>query len=179
MRLHCLRIETIWNTSLLIALLFAALISQAAPSLPALPSSTNLPLLTISGKIGTKDHVGKAEFSLAALDNLPQQTNETWTPWHNGVQKFSGPTFYEVLKAVNAQGTNVVVTAINDYASTIPIQELRQYPIILATRINGKTIPIRDKGPLILIYPFDRYPETKNEISYFRSVWNVRAVEVR
>ena len=179
MRPFCARIATPWNAILPLALSFVAQTTWAAPALSTLSSPTNPPLLTITGKMGVNGQQGKAEFSLATLDNLPQQTNETWTPWHNGVQKFSGPTFYDVLKAVNARGTNVMVTAINDYASTIPFSELRKYPILLATRINGKPIPIRDKGPLFVVYPFDKYPETKNEISYFRSVWSVKLIEIR
>jgi hypothetical protein len=142
-------------------------------------STTNRVLLTISGKITKKNRGDTAVYDLAALDALNQKEVKTWTPWHNGKPTFTGPLFSDVLDNVQAQGTDVVVTAINDYTSTIPIQELRKWPIILATRIDGKTISVREKGPIFTIYPFDQFPETKNEVCFFRFVWQVKSIEVR
>lgn len=169
--------DTLRKISCIFALLWSGVLCQSDPS--PLSSTTNRVLLTVSGKINKKNHGETFVFDQVALDALNQRELKTSTPWHKGRPTFSGPLFSEVLDHVQAQGTNVIVTAINDYSSTIPIQDLRKWPIVLATRIDGKVIPIREKGPIFVIYPFDTFPETKNEVSFFRSVWQVKSLEVQ
>ena len=38
---------------------------------------------------------------------------------------------------------------------------------------------VREKGPLFVIYPFDADPSLFNEKYFNRSVWQVKAIEVR
>ena len=58
-----------------------------------------------------------------------------------------------------AEGTAVHATALNDYAVTIPIDELRRYPVLLALKMNGQYLKIMDKGPIWIVYPRDQYRE--------------------
>ena len=44
---------------------------------------------------------------------------------------------------------------------------------------NGEYMPIRDKGPLFIIYPYDGNPELKNQKYYSRSVWQVARIDVK
>ena len=39
------------------------------------------------------------------------------------------------------------VTALNDYTTVIPLSDFKKYNAILALKINGKYMRIRDKGP--------------------------------
>lgn len=169
--------EMLRKVTFIVAMLWSGVLCQSDSS--PLSSTTNHVLLTVSGKINKKNHGETSVFDRAALEALNQQETKTSTPWHKGRPTFKGPLFSDVLDHVQAFGTEVVVTAINDYSSTIPIQDLRKWPIILATRMDGKTMSIREKGPIFVIYPFDKFPETKNEVSYFRSVWQVKSIEVR
>ena len=49
---------------------------------------------------------------------------------------------------------------------------------ILATKIDGKPMSIRDKGPLMLVYPFDLDADLYNEKYFSRSVWQIKEIEV-
>ena len=40
-------------------------------------------------------------------------------------------------------------------------------------------MPVRDKGPLFIIYPFDANPELKSQTYYSRSVWQVAKIVVK
>ena len=40
----------------------------------------------------------------------------------------------------------MVATALNDYVATLPLQELYQYPVMLAFKMNGEYLKIKDKG---------------------------------
>jgi hypothetical protein len=39
-------------------------------------------------------------------------------------------------------------------------------------------MPVSDKGPFFIIYPFDSFEELKNELYYSRSAWQVRSITI-
>jgi len=143
-----------------------------------LATPTGEVILEMGGAVSITNGDGVARFDLPLLDALPQRETRTNTPWYDGVHVFSGPTFTDLLAAVGAEGSTLRVTAINDYAVEMPIAELTSHPVILATRLDGEEMSIRDKGPLFVIFPFDEAPELVNELSFSRSVWQVRQIEV-
>ena len=136
-------------------------------------------LLTISGRISTTNAVGEARFDLAMLERLAGRKTVTETPWTSGTNTFLGPLGSAILDAVGASGKVLAIKALNDYTCEIPVEDFRKWPVILATRMNDCPLTIRSKGPLFLIYPFDRYPYLYNEIYFNRSVWQVKSIEVR
>ena len=68
--------------------------------------------------------------------------------------------------------------ALNDYAATVPIDDFAKFNVILAMKRDGQYMPVRDKGPLFVIYPYDSSPELKSQVYYARSVWQVKSLEV-
>jgi hypothetical protein len=72
-----------------------------------------------------------------------------------------------------------VVTAINDYVTEIPRSDFETWPVILAIRHNGEAMPVRDKGPIFVIYPFDSDNTLNSEVYYGRSAWQVKSIEVK
>jgi hypothetical protein len=40
-------------------------------------------------------------------------------------------------------------------------------------------MPIRDKGPLFIVYPFDSDPRLQTEQYYGRAVWQLKELNVR
>lgn len=135
-------------------------------------------VLKISGKIGTKNTVDAAVFDDALLDALPQKSFVTETPWTKGSVKFTGPLLSDVLKAVNASGTNIKAVALNDYKVNIPVEDIRKYGIILTRQIDGKMLTVRDKGPLFVMYPFEQFPELKTSVYFSRCIWQLQSISV-
>lgn len=162
---------------LVIALL--ALSPIAAASAQDLPAPTGPVVLTISGAIGATNMDGAAAFDQAMLDGLAQHTINSETPWYDGERTFSGVLFSAVLEAVGATGSALSVTALNGYSADIPRSDVTDSPVILASRVNGDLLSVRDKGPLFVIYPFDSHPELFNEVYFGRSVWQVTAMSVQ
>jgi hypothetical protein len=136
-------------------------------------------ILTVVGKIGQTNADGRAEFDLAMLENLKGRITRTKTPWMEGQSEFSGPLLREVLAAVGATGKTLKVTALNDFVAYLPDKDALEHDTILATRLDGSIMSVRDKGPLFLIYPFDREPALYNEKYFARSVWQITEIEVR
>ena len=59
------------------------------------------------------------------------------------------------------------------------MEDVTRYNVILAVKRNGEYMPVRDKGPLFIIYPFDSNPELKSQTYYSRSVWQVAKIVVK
>jgi hypothetical protein len=135
-------------------------------------------VLKVSGKIGLKNAVDGAVFDDAMLDALPQKSFVTETPWIKGAVKFTGPLLSDVLKVVNASGSNLKAVALNDYKINIPMEDAVKYGVILARQMDGKVMTIRDKGPLFVMYPFEKFPEIKTSVYFSRCIWQLQSIVV-
>jgi hypothetical protein len=84
-----------------------------------------------------------------------------------------------LMQQVGATGESVVVYALNDYSTEIPMADFSLYPVILALKRDGQYMPVRDKGPLFIVYPYDSAPELKHQKYYSRSAWQVARMVVK
>lgn len=163
--------------------LLSSMIAALAAVMPSDGLCLDLPtgkvVLTIRG-VGLKNaNVGDtAQFDMTMLESLAGRTAEVRTPWFKGVSIFSGPYLRSVLEAAGATGTMLRISAINDYSSDIPVED-SEMDVIIATRLEGKPMSVRDKGPMILIYPFDLEADLYREKYFSRSVWQIDEIEVR
>jgi hypothetical protein len=153
-----------------------AVFSGAARALEA-PSGAIV--LTVSGKLRTPNQGERAVFDMAMLEKLPQRSFSTTTPWYGEPHKFTGPLLRDVLAAAGAEGKQLKAVALNDYKVDIPAEDAKAYDIVLARLMDDKPMPVRDKGPLFIIYPFDARPELRNTIYYSRCAWQLKAIEVQ
>src|SRR6202165_2744858 len=131
------------------------------------------PILTISGKIAPPGGATIIQFDRAAFEALGMVTIETKTPWYPDTVKFEGVPLEKLMTIAGANGTTVTAVALNDYSSEIPIEDFSKYHPILAIKRNGEYMPVSDKGPLFVIYPFDSDSELQSKRFYGRAVWQV------
>lgn len=143
-----------------------------------LSKPTGQVLLTVSGNIENTNEDGKATFDTASLEKLGMVSFQTTSPWYNGRTTFTGISIQKLMDFVGAKGSVVKVTALNDYTTVIPLDDFKKYNVILALKINGKYMRIRDKGPLFIVYPYDSIPELNNQIYYSRSAWQVSRMDI-
>ncbi|WFE76286.1 hypothetical protein [Roseinatronobacter sp. S2] len=157
---------------------FFLLFSTSPVASQALDQPQGTVILEISGQVAVTNTEGAAQFDLEMLEALDQLVIDVETPWHEGPQQFSGPRLVDLMAAVGAVGSELRFVAINDYAANMPWDDIQAHDVILASRQNGDTMSVRDKGPLFVIYPFNENPELRNEVYYGRSVWQVKAIQV-
>lgn len=162
----------------LVVALCVMLIDMSAARAHSLPVPEGDVILTVSGDITHTNGDDVARFDRAMLRDLPQGVIETHTPWTEGVSRFEGPRLDAIADAVGAQGDSLHVVALNDFAADVPLPEARDYGVILAMRRDGEAMPIREYGPLFVVYPFDEHPELQTEAVRFRSVWQVSRIVV-
>ncbi len=136
-------------------------------------------ILSVSGKIGAKNKGDLALFDMAMIEKLPQHSFTTRTPWYDKPVKFTGPLLADVLAAVKASGTTVSAVAINDYKIGIPMEDIGKHGVLMARLIDDKPIPVRSKGPLFVVYPFDSAAELRSSVYYERSIWQLKALDLQ
>jgi hypothetical protein len=147
-----------------------------APLAWALDAPKDKVVLTITGKVGAPNKGPAAVFDMPMLQKLPQRTFTTQTPWEPKPTTFTGPLLRDVLAAAQASGTTLEATALNDYKITFPLSDAKDFDVVIAVKMNGEDIPVRTKGPLFIVYPFDSKPELKAAKYYERSIWQLKSL---
>ena len=150
-----------------------------ASSSHALEAPKSKVFLTLNGNVAVKNAGERADFDMAMLAALPQHSFTTQTPWYREKKKFSGPLLRDVLDAAGARGDALKAVALNNFKVEIPVADTRQFPVLLARLMDDQPIPVRDKGPLFIIYPFDADPALQSTRYYNRAAWQLRSIEVR
>ncbi len=154
-----------------------ALISPASAVTLAMP--TQKKILTITGKITNTNDGNAAVFDRPMLEALGMSSVETATPWYTGIIKFEGVRMDTLMRYVGATGESVTAIALNDFSSEIPISDFSRYGVLLALKRDGKYMPISDKGPLFIVYPYDSSPELRAQKFYSRSAWELAQLIVQ
>jgi hypothetical protein len=151
----------------------------AARDAVALEQPLGAVVLTIQGQLRSPNDGGHASFDMPMLERMPQTSFTTRTPWFAQPRQFTGPLLRDVLRAAGAQGTLLRARALNDYRVDIPYDDAQRFDLIVARLLDGAPMPVRDKGPLFAIYPFDAQPELRSATYYSRSAWQLRSIEVK
>jgi hypothetical protein len=149
-----------------------------APPASALERPTEPVVLTLQGRIRSQNHGATAVFDMRMLAALPQHGYATRTPWYAKARRFGGPLLRDVLAAAGAQGATLRLKALNDYQVDMPWDDAQRYDVMLARLLDEQPMSVRDRGPLMVIYPFDTRPELRSAVYYSRSAWQLHTIEV-
>jgi len=156
----------------------SAAVSRQTPA-ASLPEPSERLILSISGKIANVNKGDTAQFDRPMLEALGMSGFETTTPWYPGPVRFDGVRMDRLLEALGASGDRVLAYALNDYATELPVSDFATYGVLLALKRDGEYMPVRDKGPLFIVYPFDSKPELRHQRFYSRSAWQLARLDVR
>ena len=160
------------------AVLGAALAACLSPAL-ALEPPAGPTVLSVSGSIGQRNTPDAADFDLAMLEKLPQRSITTTVPWYPEARTFTGVLLRDLLAAVGATGSTLRAIALNDYRVDIPVKDVHDHDVIVAYRLDGRPMSVREKGPLVIMYPFDSSRQLRNAVHFGRAAWQLRRIEVR
>lgn len=162
-----------------VVLMFSAPLAGLAETGDDLNVPNGPVILTVSGNIEHTNVGNEAQFDRAMLQELPQHAFETSTPWTEGSSHYRGPLMRDLLTRLNAESDAVHVAALNGYEAEIPVSDFEKYDVILALEKDKEPIPIREYGPLWVLYPFDHDEALLSEKIRFRAVWQVMHINVR
>ena len=59
------------------------------------------------------------------------------------------------------------------------MEDAQEHGVILARLLDDQPMPLRDKGPLFIMYPFDSQTKLRSSIYYSRSIWQLKSLDIR
>lgn len=136
------------------------------------------PLLSISGKSQSAATVPAQGFDLARLSLIGETTIHTKVITLAGEHDVTGVLVRDLIKNMALAGKVIHATALDGYMIEIPIEDVMKYDVVLASKIDGKVLSIRDKGPFWMIYPVSTNPELDDPVYEARSIWQIKSLTV-
>lgn len=135
-------------------------------------------ILQVTGPLLQTNDGDGAIFDIAMLRAISNDRLETTTRWTSGMQVFEGIWLHRLMTYLGAEGSDIDVTAFNDYTARIPGEDIIPGGAFLAHSMNGEPMSPRDKGPLWVVYPYDSDSHWRTEIINHRSVWQVHKIQI-
>ena len=150
--------------------LFLALTALTAQAGDRLPMPRGPVLLAISGEIDRTSDGKEALFDRQMLESLGLVTVAAISPLDDEPVEFQGVLLRRLLAAVGAHGNAVDAVALNDYVAEIPVSDAERHDVVIALSRQGHSIPVREMGPLMILYPMERGAGLETEAIQARSV---------
>jgi hypothetical protein len=154
---------------------FLKVIFFTIESLAVLPA-----LATAQTVLTVKTNEKAVHFTLEELVAMRHFKVSTTNNFVNEASLFEGPLLRGILQNLNvAPSANLEFLSLNNFSTNVPAIDAFEYDVILALYRDGKAMPVREKGPVWIIYPMDDNPQIQNEIYNDRLVWQLREINVQ
>lgn len=149
-----------------------------APSLgpgQAIPVAAGDTVLSVKGRVGVP-----LSLDLPTLERFGQVAYDVTDPFTKKVEHYSGVLASRVLDAAEAdpKAATARAHALDDFSVNVKTADLRAYPVLVVTKMNGKRITEKQGGPLKLIFPYQAYDLDHNVYDH-QWVWSLDSLTLR
>ena len=162
------------------AALAGGVLPLAATAAQPLQAATGPALLTVSGAIAhpnrgpldpaldqmmAKQKLGFTQaraFDFAALLKLPAVAVKPTLEYDAKAHRLHGPLLLDVLAVAGAkiaEGSKLVLRAVDGYAVVVSLAQARAWRMIVATHLDGQPMPLGGLGPLWAVFDPGSAPE--------------------
>lgn len=145
----------------------------------SLPAPAGKVILTLSGEIEHTNVDGTAQFDRAMLEALGTHEFTTGTPYTEGVNTWRGIFLKDLLAKVGANESRLLFEALDLYTWEVTPEFVASHDVLLAFEKDGRTMRVRDKGPIWALFNWDADPSLNNEAVNGASVWQLRTIIVK
>jgi len=142
--------------------------------LPRVAAAQETVLTLVNSNTGIEMALTEAE-----LMALPQTDINTENEFVDGMTRFSGPLGRDLVALMGGGGTSVVLTAVNDYAVEVPVEDFNAYDVVFAVSANDVRFSRRDKGPIWVVYPMSDNKELQDPVYNARLIWQLVRMELK
>lgn len=147
----------------------------------AVPAPLGPVVLTVTGAIGTTNVGDTLQFDMDTLERLGLSEYRVDDRLAEGrPATFRGPLLESVLAVagVGPEATTLQTRALNDYEVAIPVTDAEDYPVLLATTVDGGRMAVDRFGPVRVIYPYGSFGLEPPEVDE-KLIWQLSSIEVR
>ena len=161
------RLKYAWH----FAMLGATVALAAEPSKPA-----RTPSITLLGAL--KPGVANRISIDSLLKDFPKLHTFKAAKWQaEAPQEFEGVLVSDLVATYGRQDVNeLLFSATNKYASTLPAADWREHGALLAFRSNGQLISTRNRGTFRVVFDYARHPQLEQRIYDMKWVWQVESI---
>jgi hypothetical protein len=133
-------------------------------------------VLTVSGDIGAANKGKTLELDLASLEQMRRVRLETAEPFLKRRVTFEGVLLSDLLAVADVPDTasTVSLTALDDYKVDFKVADVRSSQMLLATKADGKHMPVDRSGPIRIVFP-DSSSMGRNPDLW---IWSVASMKV-
>jgi hypothetical protein len=112
-------------------------------------------VLTVTGDIGTANKGKKLELDLASLEKMRRVRVEAAEPFLKRRVTFEGVLLSDLLDVAGVpdSASKVSLTALDDYKVDFTVSDVRSSQMLLATKADGKHMPVDRSGPIRIVFP--------------------------
>jgi len=158
--------------------LILALILFALPLWAQDAPLTGPVVLTVTGLDPAEFPGGRLQMDMAMLKAMAETRITTSSIWTDGTHVYSGVLLQDLAGRIKSGDHALRFHALNDYSVEIPARDIGDHAPLVAYEMDGAAMPVRDKGPLWLIYPYDDGAEYRTDTTFSRSIWQLDRIEV-
>jgi hypothetical protein len=112
-------------------------------------------VLTMTGDIGAANKGKTLELDLASLEQMRRVRLEAAEPFLKRRVMFEGVLLSDLLAVagVPSSASKVSLTALDDYKVDFKVDDVRSSQMLLATKADGKHMPVDRSGPIRIVFP--------------------------
>jgi hypothetical protein len=112
-------------------------------------------VLTMTGDIGAANKGRKLELDLASLESMRRVRLEAAEPFLKRRVMFEGVLLSDLLEVAGVpdSASKVSLTALDDYKVDFTVDDVRSSQMLLATKADGKHMPVDRSGPIRIVFP--------------------------
>ena len=112
------------------------------------------------------------------LENLPQTEYAVVDPYFKKRVVYKGVLLKDLVAAYTKPDTQKIrLRAIDEYRAEFVKGEWIRFDIMLATRMNGKHMGIRENGPARIVLPYDTAKGIDKTLYKPKWIWQVNRIE--
>jgi len=144
-----------------------------------IPNPEEGTMLTVSGEIGTANNGNEIVMDLSTIEAVGLVEYTVEDPFEKEERTFTGVLMKDLLELwqVSPDATVLDITALNDYQTDVPIELVRDYPVIFALKQDGEYMMPDYRGPAMLVFPYEHYKFDLTTDSYW--IWQIKDISVR
>jgi len=127
---------------------------------------------------GDVQSAAPSSVTIEDLEKLPLTEYNAFDPFKKQRINFTGVLLRDIVREYGAAGVDrVQVKAIDQYIADFIRDEWARIDILLATRMDGKPITIKQNGPVRIVLPDDTARDMGHDVFIAKWIWFVKSIQ--